>query len=77
MTDLRAALRDYLAVRRQLGFELKEPGRTLENFVEFMERAGAERVTTELALMWATSVQAHPYTLAPAAWEWCAASPAT
>jgi len=26
-----------------------------------MERAGVERVTTELALMWATSVQAHPY----------------
>ena len=61
MTDLRSAAHDYLTVRRQLGFELKHPGRTLEDFVEFMQRAGAERVTTELAVRWATSVQAHPY----------------
>jgi integrase len=61
MTDLRVAAHDYLTVRRQLGFELKQPGRTLEDFVEFMQRAGMARVTTELALMWATSVQAHPY----------------
>lgn len=61
MTDLRAAAHDYLTVRRRLGFELKQSGRTLEDFVEFMQCAGAERVTTELALMWATSVQAHPY----------------
>ena len=61
MTDLRAAAHDYLAVRRRLGFELKHPGQTLEDFVEFMDRADAERVTTELALMWATSVQAHPH----------------
>lgn len=62
MTDLRLAMNDYLAVRRRLGFELKEPGRRLADFVGFMERAGAERVTSELALMWATSVSAHPYT---------------
>jgi integrase len=61
MTDLRAAAHDYLTVRRQLGFELKQPGRTLEDFVEFMQRVGVERVTTELAVMWATSVQAHPH----------------
>jgi integrase/recombinase XerD len=61
MTDLRTAAHDYLAVRRQLGFELKHPGQTLEDYIAFMERAGAERVTTELALMWATSVQAHPH----------------
>ena len=41
MTDLRWAMNDYLTVRRQLGFELKEPGRRLEHFVSFMERAGA------------------------------------
>jgi integrase/recombinase XerD len=62
MTDLRSAMNDYLTVRRQLGFELKEPGRRLEHFVSFMERAGSEHVTSELALMWATSVPAHPYT---------------
>ncbi|HET7380489.1 MAG TPA: hypothetical protein VFJ24_10645, partial [Gaiellales bacterium] len=62
MTDLRLAMNDYLAIRRQLGFELKEPGRRLEQFVSFMERARLEHVTSELALMWATSVSAHPYT---------------
>jgi integrase/recombinase XerD len=62
MTELRSAMNDYLTVRRQLGFELKEPGRRLEQFVSFMERAGSEHVTSELALMWARSVSAHPYT---------------
>lgn len=62
MTDLRCAMNDYLTVRRQLGFELKEPGRRLEQFVGFMERVGSEHVTSELALMWAMSVSAHPYT---------------
>ena len=61
MTDLRFATNDYLAVRRQLGFELQQAGRLLEDYVDFMDRAGAQRVTTELALMWATSVQAHPH----------------
>jgi hypothetical protein len=46
--DLRTPLQDYLAVRRQLGFKLKEAGWGLEDFVGFLERAGAERVTTEL-----------------------------
>ena len=41
MTDLPVAAHDYLAVRRRLGFELKHPGQTLEDFVEFMDRAGA------------------------------------
>ena len=53
MIDLRTPLRNYLAVRRQLGFELKEAGRGLEDFVGFLERARAERVTTELAVAWA------------------------
>ncbi len=60
MTDLRCAVRDYLVVRRRLGFGLKEAGQDLERFVEFMDHAGAEHVTSELALMWATSVSAHP-----------------
>jgi integrase/recombinase XerD len=61
MTDLRCAARDYLIVRRQLGFALTEAGQDLERFIEFMDHAGAERVTSELALMWATSVSAHPH----------------
>jgi integrase/recombinase XerD len=61
MSDLRAAAHDYLTVRRRLGFELKQAGELLEDYLDFMDRAGAERITTELALMWATSVQAHPH----------------
>ena len=53
MSDLQSALRDYLAIRRQLGFELKESGRLLEDYVQFIERAGAARITTALAVSWA------------------------
>jgi hypothetical protein len=45
MTDLRQALADYLRIRRQLGFKLTSDQRLLENFVAFLERAGAVRIT--------------------------------
>ena len=62
MTPLRQALEDYLRIRRQLGFTLKADQRLLEDFVGFLERAGAERITTELALMWARlPVDARPH----------------
>jgi hypothetical protein len=62
MRSLRQALEDYLRVRRRLGFELKATERHLEKFVGFLERAGAERITSELAVMWATLPQdAHPH----------------
>jgi len=62
MTALREALADYLRVRRRLGFEMPRDGRLLEGFVEFLERAGAARITTELALTWARlPVHAHPH----------------
>jgi integrase len=53
MSPLRDALADYLRLRRQLGFEMPQDGRLLEGFVEFLEQAGAERITTKLALEWA------------------------
>jgi integrase/recombinase XerD len=57
---LRDALADYVRVRRRLGFEMPQDGRLLAGFVEFLERAGAERITTELALTWARlPVHAH------------------
>jgi integrase/recombinase XerD len=62
MIALGQALEDYLRIRRRLGFELKSDRRLLENFVAFLERAGAERITTELALMWARlPVDARPH----------------
>jgi integrase/recombinase XerD len=62
MIPLRQAVADYLRIRRRLGVEMPQDGRLLEGFVEFLERAGAERITTELALMWARMpVDAHPH----------------
>ena len=62
MTPLRQALEDYLRIRRQLGFELKATERNLNDFVGFLERAGAERITIELAVMWARiPIDAHPH----------------
>jgi integrase len=63
MTTLRAALDDYLRIRRQLGFELKKEGRQLPGFVDFLEQAGAQHITTDLAVAWARlPVDARPFT---------------
>lgn len=62
MTTLQESLADYLQIRRRLGFEMPQDGRLLEGFVEFLEQAGAPRITAELALTWARlPVDAHPY----------------
>jgi integrase len=62
MIPLREALEDYLRIRRRVGFKLKADQRLLEDFVGFLEQAGAERITTELALRWARlPVDAHPH----------------
>jgi integrase/recombinase XerD len=63
MSSLRDALTDYLRLRRRLGFEMPQDGRLLEGFVEFLERTGADRITTELALAWARlPAGVHPHT---------------
>ena len=62
MTSLRQALSDYLRIRRAVGFKLVSDQRLLESFVEFMEQAGAERITSEPAVRWAMLPQgAHPH----------------
>ena len=52
---LRAALAEYLAVRRSVGFKLARDGLLLEQFAGFCEQAGASRVTSELALAWVSA----------------------
>lgn len=54
MSGLSGAVACYLATRRTLGFRLEGAGRHLEQFTAFAEAAGADTVTTELALQWAT-----------------------
>jgi integrase len=53
MSALDDRLAEYLRVRRQLGFELQRAGRELTGFVAFLEQAGAERITSDLAVRWA------------------------
>lgn len=53
MIALEQALNDYLRLRRGLGYELERDQPQLEQFIAFLEQAGAQRITTELALRWA------------------------
>lgn len=53
MSTLRAAVEDYLTVRRALGYKLRMHGLLLREFVSYLEQAGAETVSTSLALEWA------------------------
>ncbi len=53
MSMLRAALDDYLTIKRALGFKLKLAGWVLGKFVEYADEGGAEVITSELAIAWA------------------------
>jgi integrase/recombinase XerD len=53
MTDFAAAAREYLALRRALGFKLVQPGRMLASFTSYLHEQGAERITARIALQWA------------------------
>jgi integrase/recombinase XerD len=55
MSPLQDALSDYLEVRRALGYKLTIHGRLLPQFVAYLHERGAQTITTEHALAWATS----------------------
>ena len=54
MSALTAAVEDYLALRRTLGFALRGVDRLLADFVAHLEAAGVDTITTEAAVAWAT-----------------------
>ena len=54
MSALTAAVEDYLALRRTLGFALHGVDRLLADFVAHLEAAGLDTITTEAAVAWAT-----------------------
>lgn len=61
MSAVRQRCADYLATRRALGHVLRQEGRLLASFVDYLERAGVSGVTVAAALAWATQpVQAGP-----------------
>jgi len=54
MRQLRKGIRDYLMLRRGLGFKLVKHEARLEEFACFLQRKGNAHITTELVLEWAT-----------------------
>jgi integrase/recombinase XerD len=61
VNPLEQALKDYISIRRSLGFQLRQPEGLLRNFVAFLQAKRASLITTELALRWATQpTQAEP-----------------
>ena len=66
MNSLEQALKDYLHIRRSLGFLLREPECCLRNFVAFLQAQGASYITRELAVRWATQ----PPKAQPSTWAW-------
>jgi integrase/recombinase XerD len=64
MKKLRKAVQDYVAIRRALGFKLRQVEVRLLDFVSFLERKGDSHITTACALQWATQ----PSQVQPAAW---------
>lgn len=53
MSQLQEAVKEYLQLRRNLGFQLRVPGRLLHSFAAFAEREKATHLTADLALRWA------------------------
>jgi integrase len=64
MKPLTKAIQDYLALRRNLGFKLRDAGMVLAKFASFMEQRNADCITTQLALDWAQQ----PSDVQPALW---------
>ena len=59
MNRLRKAVRDYLKMRRGLGFKLVRHEAGLREFVSFLARKRSARITVNLALEWATQNAHH------------------
>ena len=54
MTALEDVLVDYLRIRRAMGYTLIRDGKLLAQFVAYLHQRGADTITTELALEWAS-----------------------
>ena len=53
MNPLREAIKNYLDLRRSLGFKLRKEGIYLSKFASFMEAKNTTHITAQLALEWA------------------------
>lgn len=53
MKSFTDSVKDYLAIRRSLGYELKESEKLLDQFIHFLMEENENHITTALALEWA------------------------
>lgn len=60
MSTLRENVADYVLMRQTMGFKLEGLSKLLASFVGFCEARGVDRVRTDIALEWATSVMKVP-----------------
>jgi integrase/recombinase XerD len=54
MRDLRKDLREYIGLRRALGYKLRKHERRLSEFITFLEARRTDHITAKLAIDWAT-----------------------
>ena len=64
MNTLHQAVQEYLKMRRDLGFKLREAGKSLLDFVAFMRQRRSAYITSELVLAWAQQ----PRNVQPSHW---------
>ena len=55
MNALARSVQDYLAMRRSVGYALRQEGRMLADFVDYLEHRGTTQITIEAAVAWATT----------------------
>lgn len=55
MSKLYESVREYLTIRHQLGFDLRNVEATLKSFISFLKRKNTDRITTQLALEFVTA----------------------
>jgi len=60
MSGFKKAVRDYIKLRRSLGYKLQDAASLLSDFVSFLEDQGANHITIPLALEWAQQKSATP-----------------
>jgi hypothetical protein len=75
MNSLDLALNEYIAIRRALGFELREVAGCLRNFVAFLKIEGASYITRELALRWRPNPRTLSLTRGLGVWVWSGVLP--
>lgn len=61
MTEMVFAVRNYLTIRRSLGFAMKREEKLLFQFISFLESQGLSYITTSAAINWAVQpTDCHP-----------------